>query len=278
MKLRCNKCGFSSDYQINNPWICKECNQKYSYKFDKILMCDDISTSNTKSWHDNIAKNSNKKSFKSVGYRSSIHQSCMINSFAKAFINVQEGDTLDVGCGNGIFAEKLSSKLNRKLPYYGVDFSIEQLKLVNTDIILPVNSNAENLPFDDNQFDLVYSSEVIQNIEDISKIIPELFRVTKQNGLLAISSLNESSLIRQSIMKLDPNNQSKKYFLRSKNEPDIYLRNPNNIIDKIGKFRFSLEGIYWIYSPLNYSTFEKQPISGVKKRFAQNFLCIIKKK
>ncbi|MBD1141546.1 class I SAM-dependent methyltransferase [Pelagibacterales bacterium SAG-MED32] len=278
MKLRCNKCSFSADYQVNNPWTCEQCNRKYSYKFGKILMCDDMSTSDTKSWHDNIAKNTNKKSFQSVGYRSSIHQSCMINTFARAFINEEEGDTLDVGCGNGIFAEKLSSKLNRKLPYYGVDFSIEQLKLVNTDIILPVNSNAENLPFDDNQFDLVYSSEVIQNIEDISKLIPELLRVTKQNGLLAISSLNASSIIRKLIMKLDPNNQDKKYFLRSKNEPHIYLRNPNNIIDKIDKFRFSLEGVHWIYSPLNYSTFERSSRSEVKKRFAQNFLCIIKKK
>ena len=41
-------------------------------------------------------------------------------------------------------------------------------------------------PFSDNEFDEIYSSNVLEHLDDISKVINELHRIVKPNGLIRI--------------------------------------------------------------------------------------------
>jgi ubiquinone/menaquinone biosynthesis C-methylase UbiE len=54
--------------------------------------------------------------------------------------------------------------------------------------------DAMALKFDDNQFDIVVATEVIEHLPDASKMLKESFRVLKSGGKLLISSPNRDSL------------------------------------------------------------------------------------
>ena len=52
----------------------------------------------------------------------------------------------------------------------------------------------KDLPFKDNQFDFVYSSHVIEHVDDISYFIKELQRISKQ-GYIELPSMLEDNLV-----------------------------------------------------------------------------------
>lgn len=57
------------------------------------------------------------------------------------------------------------------------------------------NSDAESLPFDDGEFDLVYSWGVIHHSPNTAAAVSEIFRVLKNNGKSKIMIYNKYSLI-----------------------------------------------------------------------------------
>jgi ubiquinone/menaquinone biosynthesis C-methylase UbiE len=93
---------------------------------------------------------------------------------------------LDVGCGPGL-AITLTAKHCSDV--VGLDYSetslreakagFEELKLDNACLLC---GDAENLPFSDNQFDVVYSIGVLHHTPDTQKAIGEIFRVLKVQG------------------------------------------------------------------------------------------------
>jgi len=52
-------------------------------------------------------------------------------------------------------------------------------------------ANAENLPFGDNEFDAVFAYHSMHHMDNIEKVIDEMFRVCKKGGFILISELNE---------------------------------------------------------------------------------------
>ena len=275
-QLKCNICHKFTQFNENETWECNHCGHKYELSKEGIFKCfDNESITDTLKWHDEAAKNIENPAHSIVGYRLSIHQ----KNILKTFLKINYGETsniLDVGCGNGNFASEVMKVLNVN-KVFGVDFSMEQLKRINQKKVTSFHASAENLPFGDNQFSLVYCIEVIQNIKYINSTLTEIARVTKQDGLIAISSLYSGSLLRKLINILDPNNSEKDYCLRVKGEPDIYLRSPKDISDILEKTGLKYEGVYWIFSPLNYSKFSKSKSSIYFSLFAQNFLCLFRK-
>ncbi len=62
-----------------------------------------------------------------------------------------------------------------------------------------LNLNKDPLPYADEQFDLVTSSEVVEHLESYRGLLREAFRVTKQGGVLIVTTpnvLNVSSRVR----------------------------------------------------------------------------------
>jgi SAM-dependent methyltransferase len=78
---------------------------------------------------------------------------------------------LDIGCGRF-----------KKTGYYGVDM----LDLPGVDYV--VDLRKEKLPFGDNSVDVVYSSHFLEHleIENIAKVLEEIFRVCKNGALVQI--------------------------------------------------------------------------------------------
>ncbi len=96
---------------------------------------------------------------------------------------------LDVGCGRAWIAEKLIAKKNF---ICSLDISItnpdKALSLYPAKNHAAVVADALQLPFSDNTFDCVVSSEVIEHIEKPEKFIAELFRCVKPGGSLIITT------------------------------------------------------------------------------------------
>jgi len=94
--------------------------------------------------------------------------------------------TLEIGAGSG----RLSRFLARKgYITYCLDYSIEALTYARTHYEregtqgVYVLAGAEHLPFNDNSFDVVFSTGLLEHHEDPMPIILEMVRVLKNGGL-----------------------------------------------------------------------------------------------
>jgi ubiquinone/menaquinone biosynthesis C-methylase UbiE len=93
---------------------------------------------------------------------------------------------LDVGCGTGLTTEPWNCKR------YGVDPAPKLLEKAKCkDSIEYKLAPAENIPYEDNYFDVVISVTAIQNFQDIEKGLSEIKRVGK--GKFVLSFLKKSA-------------------------------------------------------------------------------------
>ena len=97
---------------------------------------------------------------------------------------------LDIGCGKGFLIFEMI-KLIPNLKIYGLDISKYAIsnskKEISDKLIL---GNANNLPFEDNFFDLVISINTLHclNCMDLEKSLIEMQRVSKQYKYLCVES------------------------------------------------------------------------------------------
>jgi len=85
---------------------------------------------------------------------------------------------LDLGCRDGYWSEKLAA---RGYQVTAVDLLPHYPKALTVDANLP-------LPFPDNAFDLVWSTEVIEHLIDPKFTVSEINRVLKHGGLLIMTT------------------------------------------------------------------------------------------
>lgn len=94
---------------------------------------------------------------------------------------------LDAGCGEGFTLENLRAK-NIGKAYEGIDFLKTAIDLghkIHPQITLKQASIYE-LPYKDNSFDLVLSTEVLEHLKEPKKALKEIFRVSKKYVLLSV--------------------------------------------------------------------------------------------
>ena len=89
---------------------------------------------------------------------------------------------LDLGCGYKPF-EILFKDFGFEYEYIGVDFDKEN---ASPDIIIDLNY--EKLPFENETFDVVILSEVLEHIYNTKNVINEALRVLKKDGFIYIST------------------------------------------------------------------------------------------
>lgn len=90
---------------------------------------------------------------------------------------------LDIGCGDGEFTQVVSTKF-RDSDITAVDTSVPK-SLTHNNIEF-IKGNAEQLPFSDESFDLVFAVLSLHHWKDKEKGLKEMFRVLKRNGSLII--------------------------------------------------------------------------------------------
>ncbi|KKS95350.1 MAG: 3-demethylubiquinone-9 3-O-methyltransferase [Microgenomates group bacterium GW2011_GWC1_43_13] len=96
---------------------------------------------------------------------------------------------LDTGCGLGYFSEK-ANKLGAKVTAVDigenlVDITRKRVKKGNFK-----TASASDLPFRDEVFDVILSTEVVEHVENPQKALKEAVRVLKKNGVLVITTPN----------------------------------------------------------------------------------------
>ena len=108
-------------------------------------------------------------------------------------VNVQDGWTmLDVGCGGGFTIRRLL-KRSKDAQVYGIDISEESVtkaRQVNAEVldkqVYVTQGSAEQLPYNDEMFDLVTAVETVYFWPNLPDCLQEVRRVLKPGGKFAI--------------------------------------------------------------------------------------------
>ena len=101
----------------------------------------------------------------------------------------------DVGCwGFGQYKISQSLGLNN-LQHYGVDYSTPEEKIPDDYVFKTADLNKETIPFEDDQFDLVIGSHIIEHLNDPLRFYSECIRVCKPGGILYLETPSERSLL-----------------------------------------------------------------------------------
>ncbi|EGQ8071588.1 malonyl-ACP O-methyltransferase BioC [Vibrio vulnificus] len=113
---------------------------------------------------------------------------------------------LDLGCGTGYFSWQL---LQRGAAVVCADLSHEMLEQAKArcgqESVSYRVADAESLPFEQDEFDIVFSSLALQWCEDLSRPLREMNRVVKPHGQVLFSTLLDGSLneLKQAWAKID---------------------------------------------------------------------------
>jgi malonyl-CoA O-methyltransferase len=115
------------------------------------------------------------------------------------YINIQPKTILDIGCGTGFVTQGLK-KQYPKAKIISLDLSLAMLKKLSSlndgwfKKSKTVCADAENLPFKDEQFDLVISSLTFQWCQNTQGLFSGIQRCLKKEGLLLFSSFGTDTL------------------------------------------------------------------------------------
>lgn len=96
---------------------------------------------------------------------------------------------LDAGCGRGLYTRSLIARAKQvtALDYNATSIDALKRRLGHLSKLSLHVGSADNLPFEDEQFDLVNHCEVLEHIHDDRKVLSEIFRVLRKGGRLVIS-------------------------------------------------------------------------------------------
>ncbi|MEH6996620.1 class I SAM-dependent methyltransferase [Neobacillus drentensis] len=110
-------------------------------------------------------------------------------------LNIQQSESvLELGCGAG-YAMKLILEQNIIGKVVGLDLSptvirsamIRNKKALKNEKAKLVHANIKSLPFEDEQFDKVFSIHTIYFWDELSATISEIFRVLKPGGVFILT-------------------------------------------------------------------------------------------
>ncbi|MBA7527406.1 hypothetical protein ES705_19582 [subsurface metagenome] len=90
---------------------------------------------------------------------------------------------LDLGCGLGGYTKELS-KYARVV--YALDLHVTQ-KYFRSENVIPIQGDALNIPLKGNSVDFIFCSSLIEHIQDQNKLVSEIKRVLKPDGICYLS-------------------------------------------------------------------------------------------
>ena len=152
-------------------------------------------------------------------------------NLVKTYINGKDKNTIkiiDIGCGGG----------HRELTTYGLTYgldiskaSVDNAKKIYTEAT--IHDLTKRFPYEDNTFDIAFCSEVIGHIsiEDKDKVLSEIERVLKPNGIFVASIETYGKNILTQLLK--KKNLYQKYWIDYQGH--IGLETPANTIARLSK-------------------------------------------
>lgn len=148
----------------------------------------------------------------------------------------RNSNILELGCGSGKFWRKNEEKIDKSLNITLSDFSKSMLKIAKAKLkdsscnFVFEEINAENIPYDDNTFDIVIAQHMIYFVPDIEKALNEIKRVLKPGGVFYVTANSCDSMkeLNELVNNFDPDSglNSNGYSTR------FELENGENILKK----------------------------------------------
>lgn len=104
---------------------------------------------------------------------------------------IQNGRLLDVGCGNGRYLDGM-----KKLGWHaqGVEFNSHAVSVCKTSNLDVHLGDLFSAKFEDDTFDVINVSHVVEHVPNPQDFFAELSRVLKKNGTLIIKTPNSNAL------------------------------------------------------------------------------------
>jgi 2-polyprenyl-6-hydroxyphenyl methylase / 3-demethylubiquinone-9 3-methyltransferase len=108
---------------------------------------------------------------------------------------LQTLSVLDVGCGGGLLAERFAAigcsvtGVDRSLPTLAA--ARQHAQSAGLDIRYQ-EGDAQALPFDAAQFDVVCCCDVLEHVDDVARVIGEIARVMKPSGIFFFDTINRT--------------------------------------------------------------------------------------
>jgi 2-polyprenyl-3-methyl-5-hydroxy-6-metoxy-1,4-benzoquinol methylase len=108
------------------------------------------------------------------------------------------GNVLDVGCAYGFMLQRVPDSFNK----FGMDISdhaIEEAKKRVPTATFKVWNAEDELPFDEDFFDMILLNEVLEHLESPDAALENIWRVLKKDGILYITTPN-LNIVRKKIL------------------------------------------------------------------------------
>jgi 2-polyprenyl-6-hydroxyphenyl methylase/3-demethylubiquinone-9 3-methyltransferase len=115
----------------------------------------------------------------------------------KAAFDPAEARALDIGCGGGFFAEKLATRVDRVTGIDPSEPSIEAAQKHAAETGLDIDyqpARGEQIPFEDESFEIVCCCDVLEHVNDLEKVVEESARVLKPGGVFFYDTVNRTVL------------------------------------------------------------------------------------
>lgn len=141
-----------------------------------------------------------RKSFKNFSAPVEARFETLVDQITKAAED-KKLKLLDVGSGDGVALYLLSKRLP-DAELYGIDPALEALEVARKSISRAnfTQGEAHELPFENDFFDIVISSDVIEHVESPAKMLEEIKRVAKDDATIVIGTP-----VKHSKYPFDPN-------------------------------------------------------------------------
>ncbi|MCP4399088.1 MAG: 3-demethylubiquinone-9 3-O-methyltransferase [bacterium] len=104
-------------------------------------------------------------------------------------------NVLDIGCGGGFTCEVIAKKGAAVSGIDRSDVSIETAMIHAKESDLRIDyrgGSAENLPYEDDRFDVITCVDALEHVEDVAKVIAEVGRVLKPGGTFLFDTINKT--------------------------------------------------------------------------------------
>jgi SAM-dependent methyltransferase len=105
---------------------------------------------------------------------------------------VAPGRVLEVGCGLGVFADRMRRELGAEVT--AVDLSPRMVELTRQRGVTALVADVQNLPFEDGAFDCVVANWVIHHLPDPDVGLTELSRVLRPGGCLVAATFSSEHM------------------------------------------------------------------------------------
>lgn len=156
---------------------------------------------------------------------------------------------LDVGCSNGLIKFFIQNRVKK---IYGIDNDKKALIKAKRKglIVRKVNLEKDIIPYPSNYFDVVTCLDVVEHIRDPDLLIKKIYKVTKKNGLLIISTPNirfTDHLIKLIVKGTFPKTSMDKGF---NDEGHVHFFTYSDLINLLKRNRFKVTGVHGIINKI----------------------------